>query len=297
VFYGWRFVPCTREDGTERLEQVQLTLEDVLHPQEGDVIPECPRHELERGYLASVFRARLPGLHNGLVLSDCLINWGVSGIGNHSPDVSVFDDVEVMPDPSRGTFYLTESGGLCVLVVELVSPTTRSNDVQAKLAEYHEVGVPLYVIVDEEQEGGPRTVLASTHTPSGYVEVPLTAQGRVELAPLGLCLGLRDNRVVCYDTITGEELGDYGQIREELLAVRRRAEQEAEARATAERQAREADQARAAAEREARDSKRKAKEETKARRAAERRVNEQQERLRQLEEELRRLRGGPETGP
>jgi colicin import membrane protein len=105
AFYGWRFVRRPLADGTEKLERVPLTLEDVLHPKEDDVIPECPRHELERGYLASVFRTRLPGL----VLSDCIIDWGVPGVGNHPPDVSVFDDVEVMPDPSRGTFHLLES--------------------------------------------------------------------------------------------------------------------------------------------------------------------------------------------
>jgi hypothetical protein len=40
--YGWRFVRRTAEDGTESLDQVPLTLEDVLHPQENDVIPERP---------------------------------------------------------------------------------------------------------------------------------------------------------------------------------------------------------------------------------------------------------------
>ena len=42
---------------------------------------------------------------------------------------------------------------------EIVSPHTRDNDVVAKLAEYHRAGVPLYVIIDQETEGGPRRLL------------------------------------------------------------------------------------------------------------------------------------------
>jgi len=45
--YGWRYVRCEREDGVVVTEQVPLTLEDVLHPQEGDqVLPPD-----ERGWL------------------------------------------------------------------------------------------------------------------------------------------------------------------------------------------------------------------------------------------------------
>ena len=38
--YGWRYVQRTAADGTVQIDQVPLTLEDVLHPREGDVIPE-----------------------------------------------------------------------------------------------------------------------------------------------------------------------------------------------------------------------------------------------------------------
>ena len=36
--YGWRFVPRPTPDDPHHLEQVPLTLEDVLHPEVGDVI-------------------------------------------------------------------------------------------------------------------------------------------------------------------------------------------------------------------------------------------------------------------
>jgi len=36
--YGWRFVPRPTPDDPRHLEQVPLTLEDVLHPEAGDFI-------------------------------------------------------------------------------------------------------------------------------------------------------------------------------------------------------------------------------------------------------------------
>lgn len=210
--YGWRYVKRILPDGREDWDQVPLTLEDVLHPQEGDVIPERPIQEVERGYLARVFRTHFPPSAGVLVLSDCLVNWGVEGIRNHSPDVSVFGDVVEMPDLNIGTFQLAPSGGRCWLAIEIVSPDTRTNEVDRKPPEYHQVGIPLYVIIDQKRADSPRKLVGHCHTPDGWVEVPLDEQGRLLLEPLGLKLGLRDNRVWCYDAVTGEELPDYPEL-------------------------------------------------------------------------------------
>src|SRR5437879_5841302 len=78
-FYGWRYVKRVLPNGEEVLEEQLLTLEDVLHPQEGDVIPERPIHEQDRGYLAWAIRAKNAGRPGFLVLSDCLVDWGVGG--------------------------------------------------------------------------------------------------------------------------------------------------------------------------------------------------------------------------
>jgi colicin import membrane protein len=326
--YGWRYVKRVRPDGKEELEQVPLTLEDVLHPQEDDVIPENDIHEAERGDLARIFRSRLDRVRNGLVLSDCIIDWGVEGVRNHSPDVSVFADLDALPAPGYGTFHLAESGGRCLFLVELVSPHTRTNDVDRKIEEYHQAGVPLYVLVDQQREGGPRELRVYRNTPAGFELAPLDGQGCFLLAPLGLRLGLRDNRTVCFDAKTGELVGDYTQLtrahaqatralevadqrnREQDLAIEaailknremaaaqrqaeERARQEAEARAAAERQAREEAEARRQ-EAEARASERQAREEAEARAAAEQEARAAAEqRLRDLEAELQRLRQQP----
>ncbi len=255
--YGWRYVQRTRPDGSISLEEVPLTLEDVLHPREGDVIAENTVHEPERGHLAGACRTRLDRIHNGQVFSDCIIDWNVPGLGNHSPDVSVFENIRDLPLPKLGTYRVADHGGRCLLVVEIVSPETRTNDVDRKPEHYHRAGVGQYVVIDQERSDGPRQIVNRRWERDGYV-VEEAADGHVRLESLGLLLGLRDNRVVVTDAATGDEIGELAQEH----AGRRR---ETEARLRAERRTR----------REAR-----------ARQQAEDRVHA-------LEEEIRRLRGEP----
>jgi colicin import membrane protein len=258
-FYGWRYINRVRPDGKVEVERVLLTLEDVLHPQEDDVIPENSVHEAERRYLSDLCHARQHRLEHGLVFSDCIVDWGVEGLGNHSPDISIFAGVKVRPPEPVGIFHLRDSGGRCRAVIELVSPHTRSTDVEDKREEYHRAEIPLFIMVDQKKLGGPRQLRVFRYAPEEFVEEdPET----VLIEELGLRLGLKDNRVVCWDAETGEELGDYTQ--------------EQRARQTAEQEAREQAQARQAAEQQAR-------EQAQARQAAEQRVRE-------LEDQLRRLR-------
>ena len=87
--------------------------------------------------------------------------------------------------------------------------------------------------------------------------VPLDERGRLWLEPLNLRLAVSDDRVVCVDGVTGEEIGDY---RDQV-----RGRRDAEARA---------DAAEARAE------------------VAERTLREFEPRMRAMEEAIRKLQGG-----
>lgn len=260
-FYGWRYTKHILPDGKEVLDRRPLTLEEVLHPQESDEIPERPIHERDRGYLASAIRAKNAGRRGFQVFSDCLVDWGVPGLANTSPDVSVFEGLKVEHDPDKGTFHLAPSGGRCLLATEIVSPDTRVNDVTHKPDEYQRAGVPLYVIVDQERVGGPRSLRGYRNTAAGFKPMIPDDQGRLFLETVGLWIGLRDNRVICFDGDTGEEIGDYVQVDQARRAAEERERKEADARRVAEQRERK---------------------EAEARRAAE-------DRVRELEAELRRL--------
>jgi colicin import membrane protein len=281
-FYGWRYIQCVGPDGKVELEEKLLTLEDVLHPQEDDVIPENTLHESERRYVSDVADTRESRLDRGLILKDCIVDWGIPGLGNHCPDLSVFAGLKKRPKKPFGTFRLRPSGGRCVAALEIVSPHTRKNDVLDKLDEYHQAKVPLYIIVDQKKEDGPRELLAYRYTPARYVKVKLDDFGRVLLKELGIWLGLKDNHLLCYDEAANEELGDYTKIAEDNLVQK-------QARLEAERLAREA-------EHQAREAERHGQEQAEARQAAEQRANQQaaareaaENRVQELEAALRRL--------
>jgi Uma2 family endonuclease len=267
--YGWRYVTRKRPDGSEEHVEVPLTLEDVLHPQEGDVIPENTQQERDHRYLHDVLERHYANDPHVLTLSDCLVAWGVRGLRSHSPDITVIEGVPTK-EGQWGTYRIARDGGRPLLVIEIVSPDTRSNDVDIKPRHYYRAGIPLYVIVDQEREEGPRSLIGYERRANGYVELPPGADGRLTLAPVGIRLGLRDGRVVCWDAESDEELGDY-------VGVCHRLEQEIAAREKAERQAKQAEK--------------RQKAEAKARRAAQREAKEARDRVRELEEQLRRLRG------
>src|SRR5262249_37657257 len=112
-------------------------------------------------------------------------------------------------------------------------------------------------------EDGPRQIRGYRRGRRGFVEIPLDARGRLPLKPFGLSLGLREERVVCYDAGSGDELGDYQQVVQAWHA---------------------ADEARQAAEKQAGLAQKQA-------RKAEKQAREAEQRIRDLEAELRRLRG------
>jgi len=92
--YGWRYVRVRRPDGTVDLEQVPLTLEDVLHPKVDDFIVQTDFHDEDRAYLKAVFKAELNTDPGAVVLSDCLVDFNVPGVRPLGPDVAVFFGVE-----------------------------------------------------------------------------------------------------------------------------------------------------------------------------------------------------------
>jgi Uma2 family endonuclease len=273
--YGYREVRRRRPGGGSDLLQMPLTLWDLLHPQVGDRPMHGLRHARECRYLWSVLEARVADDPHALVLNDTPVYWDVPGIGHHSPDVALIFDVE-RPRDDWPSFHVAFEGVRPALLLEVVSPASRDNDVVAKLADYHRALVPLYVIVDRVREEDWPTICGYRYRPDAYEPTPLDGQGCLLLEVVGLKLGTVQNRVVLYDARTGEEVGDYAAVCEALeveMAARRAAEERARA---AEEQARAEAQARQAAEEQARAA-------AEARRQAEDQARHLEARLRELE--------------
>ncbi len=70
--YGWRYLRRDLADGAQVMEQVPLTLEDVLHPQEGDQVSHSDA-DGRRRYLVNVLEAQLAHDPTAVVLDDVRI--------------------------------------------------------------------------------------------------------------------------------------------------------------------------------------------------------------------------------
>lgn len=269
-FYGWRYVDQIDLDGKITTNQVPLTREDVLHPQEDDFIVQNDDHTRDCHYLKTVLDAHLadrPGVH---VFFDHRMDWGVAEIEPHGPDFAIVEGFPEDWDGQRGTFCLKEFRARVLAVIEVTSPTTRDTDLDEKVGEYYHAGVPFYAIVDRQfRKGKSLRLLAYRSTPQGYLRLEPDAQGWLALETIGLSLRFEEGRLVCRDA-EDRRLLDYREVMEEAQQAQQRAQAEAHARQQAEQRAQAEAQARQA--------------ETQAREQAE-------DQIRQLKAELNRLRG------
>jgi len=267
--YGWRFVPRPTPEDPQHLEQVPLTLDDVLRPDVGDFIAHSDRHETDRMYLTAVLRARLEASGAAIVLSDVRIAWDIPDLRPHRPDVMVIPGVAERQDWS--TFEVAVEGARPALIIEITSPETRVNDLKRKVVHDARAGVAQYVIVDRGGRGAARRARPLDYrlAEGVYRRCAPDAVGRVHLTIANLWLGVAEDHLVCYDE-RGAAFGDYATVVRQAAAAEERAQREAAAREA---------EARARAEAE-----------EQARREAAARA-ELEARMRDLEAELRRLRG------
>ncbi len=192
-------------------------------------------HELDCKYLQDVFGARLSSEPTAVVLADVEIYWDDPGVKQHRPDIAVI--LGVQRQKIWPSFQVVEEGTRPALIVEVVSPEVRVNDVEKKVDHYARVHVAHYVIADVWVSDGRRHVGLIDYrlSPAGhYVRQPLDPRGRVWLDEVGgLWLGVVDNpeldgdRLALFDPVTDEEIGDYNQL-SHLLAAQAAALAEAE---------------------------------------------------------------------
>lgn len=246
--YGWRYVRVDHLDETHEMRQQPLTLEDVLHPEEGDLVTHSDAHQRRRRYLCNALEAQLARDSTAVVLDDVRVAWDMADLKPHGPDIAVV--LGVRERKNWSTFDVAREGVRPALIIEITSPETASIDRSNKLEEYDIAGVPLYIIVDTVMLRKEPTLrlLGYAQTANGYQVLPPDERGRLWLAPAKLWLGVEQNELVCYNE-AGEPLGDYQDLATALA------------------------------------------EESAARTAAEQRADTAEAKLRELEAELRRLRG------
>jgi Uma2 family endonuclease len=86
---------------------------------------------------------------HAVVLHDTRVAWDHPSIEPHGPDIAVIFNVAVRREWS--TFDCAVEGTKPTIIFEVTSPKTRTVDVEDKVDEYEEVGLPFYVIVHGDE--------------------------------------------------------------------------------------------------------------------------------------------------
>ncbi len=215
-FYGSRYVRKKLPSGRTKIVQVPLTEYDVLHPKEGDHIVNGEEHELVRAYLRAALIHRYRNEPSTAVLSDTAVYWTPKF--HHCPDIAVIFGADPAQQLKRRSYRVFKEKAIPTVLMEVVSRSTRKNDLVKKLEQYATTGVRFYVILDRRKQSAPLSIQGYEFTPEGTIPMPLDERGWLWLEALGLWLGLSPDgkRAILYDGVTGEPIKDYDDQADEI---------------------------------------------------------------------------------
>ena len=170
-YWGSRLRQMASDGEGRRLVEIPLTRDDLLDPQEGDMMVHGPLHGLFIRTLADMLD-RWFDTDDVAVFDDVKMLWGQPGLSEVAPDISVIQGIrDKWRD--RASFSVPEEGVLPCLVIEVISPRYRELDEKDKLGIYRKARVPEYMIVD------------ITKTPIELIGYRLDASGRYRSDPKG----------------------------------------------------------------------------------------------------------------
>lgn len=210
---GYRYVPAVGPDGRERPVMVPLTEEDFLHPQEEDRFVANELHWVSMAYVRHAIEFVHRGRPGVRVFADHRIDWQVSGLLPHGPDVVAFENFWSDWDPSRGTLPVVDFDARVMAVLEVTSPETRRVDFEKKFQEFFDAGIPYYVILDVAGPEGHEKVLGYGRGDDGFEPLPRDERHGVFVPNINIWLRWTGERFVAAteagdDIPTGLELAD-----------------------------------------------------------------------------------------
>ncbi len=253
---GWVLRVVELPDGRVEEQQLPLTMERLLHPEEGDKVTQTDLHvSLLVSVLGRLRRwlERSPGVG---VFADLLFDWNRPGLKNSGPDIAVVRDLpasrEEISEQIGGTFDTAAWGVRPHLAIEIVSPEhgrLRDKDLKDNVDLYAQAGITEYLVFNPVRLGSkeplrqrrtkPALQLLGYHnrTPgTPYTRIQPDPQGRILSRTTGLSFWSDPDarRIEIFDRATGKRLltGKEQEARADAEAAARQAE--AAARKTAE---------------------------------------------------------------
>jgi Uma2 family endonuclease len=230
--YGWRPKYVRLPDGELDVQQIPLTLEDLLDPQLGDVVTQSDPHFDLMIVLAELLRRHYASREDVFVAGDLKMLWGIPGIPEPSPDIAVIFGVRKKRDSRRTSFRCKREGARPSLIIELVysiDSGTRDNDYDKKVKIYQRVGIPEYFIFDPPTPvTGERLWLTGYRLDAmgRYQEVDPDSQGRLYSVTTNLLFGVAEDgcSLLVIDAATGRTIPTSSQLDEARRAAEARAQ-------------------------------------------------------------------------
>jgi Uma2 family endonuclease len=254
--YGWRPKYVRLPNGEFDEEQIPLTLEDLLDPQLGDVVPQCQPHFELLITLVELLRRHYDSREDVYVAGDMKMLWGIPGVPEPSPDLAVIFGVHKKHDSGRDSFDCESEGTRPSLIIELVSSVdfgTRNIDYEKKVEVYQRVGIPEYFIFDPPSEVTNERLMLTGYrldATGRYQDVDPDSQGRLFSVTTGLLFGVAEDgsSPLVIDTTMAKPIPTSSQLYEDWRAAEAKALRESKAREAAEENALRESEARKAAE-------------------------------------------------
>jgi Uma2 family endonuclease len=224
--YGWRWRSVRLPTGEETTERIPLTAEDLLAPELGDEVTQSGQHFKMLALVADHLTRRYKDEDDVLVTGDMQICWGIPGVPNPSPDVTLIRGVRDKKK-NRRSFNVPEEGVRPCLIIEVVSdsdPKVRENDLVKKVKLYQKMGIPEYFLFDQpmSSEENLRILGYEMGPHRRYRAIVPDAEGRLLSRTTNLLFSVDEDEqaLVVTDAVTGERLKNS----EEEEAARKAAE-------------------------------------------------------------------------
>lgn len=232
-------------DGTKDVIQIPLTADEALHPEEDYFMTDSRLQDLISAAVSEMLRSHITDPHT-VVPRNLLIKWDNPSLRKHAPDVCVIPNVRDSKT-NWTTFYVAQEGTRPILIIEVVSASSKEHDRVTKVEQYAQAKVQEYVYIDYWTRKGQMVweIAGFRLHDNHYLPMLPDEDGAIYCESVGVRMGVDNGRVWMENYETGEPL----LTNEEAQSARRAAEAQAEAeavRADTEAAARQAAEARIA---------------------------------------------------
>ena len=145
--HGWRRVKEVGLNGKTIYRDIPLSPEDFLDPQEGDQMPQGPKHFDLAKELCDKLEKHFDDRPDIVVLGDTKMLWRIPGLQEPFPDISVIPNIQDKK-AIKTSFDCQKYNTRPCLIIEIMSPGYPGDDTK-KVTIYQRAGVDEYIIINQ----------------------------------------------------------------------------------------------------------------------------------------------------